>query len=68
MADMRTLIEMVSTTPSRDPREIEQSVLDMLDRVLGNQALSKTERADIFEKVASTATRMAQGLRQRAKD
>lgn len=70
MSSMRELMEMVASNermPS-DPAQNRQMLLDMLDRVLGNQMLSKAQRAEIMETVAMTATRMAKGLRQRASD
>lgn len=65
MSNMRDLMEMVGGGFSVGPRDARQSIMDALDRVLGNQYLSKAERAAILEEVASTATRMARGLRQR---
>ena len=75
MASMRDLMEMVGKVGQpNSPMEMagqlpdnsveaRQFMLDQLDQLLGNQVLSKQERADILDEIASSATRMSRVLR-----
>ena len=79
MASMRELMEMVGMVGQssdgpmemagkvdqlpNNPGESRQFMLDQLDRLLGTQVLTKQERADILDEIASSATRMSRVLR-----
>jgi hypothetical protein len=68
MASMRDLMEMIegANRVPYNPVEARQHMLDQLDQLLGNQVLTKIERAEIFDEIARTATRMSRGLRDAA--
>lgn len=65
---MRKYIEAVTTLPplTRPKPATLQEVLDLMDRLLGNQMMTKAQRAKAFDEVAATAQRMAGGLRRSA--
>lgn len=65
---MRNFIEAVTkvTMPPRPEPATLQEVLDLMDRLLGNQMISRHEKAKAFDQIAATAQRMAGGVRQSA--